>query len=393
MKFEDKLALTTKKYWYSKTEDKAYHDSIINIYGFEVKYAVRFIAEQKHYKTLALRLNISESLLQEIDDNISYASEFNDYEILFIHRDKDFDHLISQYYEYMTDENKGIDVDYIQSELTECGICNSLDLVEIDDKAYNNFIKSIKKCEKTEEEVFSSLAESFLKYSPKNQNADQAKVSESSGDGIAAFILCLFIGFAWSIFAYPKYALLVFGFIVLTYLIMFEEIECPLDNKTTLSKVGRWLKNIARVTILITTTSALWVLLFNFSPLISRHETMIDEAKIYESVESKIYTGELRSMRFYTSTPDINGYSVYKLNFTTPEKIENTGLCKTKDISYSVSEMCDSYEEYKNAMALLDSYQYEAQCLLYLDDADYERFVRCSKNSSSFKDPINILVE
>lgn len=393
MKFEDKLALTTKKYWYSKTEDKAYHDSIINIYGFEVKYAVRFIAEQKYYKTLALRLNLSENLLQEIDDNISYASEFDDYEILFIHRDKNFDHLISQYYEYMTDNNKGIDIYYIQLELTDYDICKNLDLIEIDEKAYNNFRKSEKTHKKITEQTLKGLTESFLKNAGENKNVNRADVSESSSDEFGAFGLFFALAIVWLMFAFPKFAFLAIIFALTTYFLFGEEIESPKEKESILSKTERKLKNIAGVIFLITTMSASWFALFCYLPLSSRHETMIDEAKIYESVEHKIYTGELHSMRFYTSTTNVNGYSEYKLNFTTPEKIEKSGLCKVNDLSYTVSEMCDSYESYKKAMALIDSYQYEPKCLLDLDDANYEKFVRCSKWSPAFKDPINKLVE
>lgn len=187
MNFENKLALTTKKYWYSNTEAKPYHASLEEIYGFKIKYAVKFQAELKHYRDEAEKMNLNQTIIDNVDEWADEEYE-SPYEILAVYRKKDLDYLVSHYCEYMV--NGEVDLKNIQWEIEEYELGKNLDLIEIDEKAYHNFCKAQKAAELIKDKKLSELAELYLKNAPSNTFETPATVEtkKQENNGLKDFI-------------------------------------------------------------------------------------------------------------------------------------------------------------------------------------------------------------
>jgi hypothetical protein len=164
MNFENKLALTTKKYWYSNTEAKPYYASLAEIYGFKIKYARNVKSELAHFHAHAERMNLNGRIMSNLSswDEINSGTKDNELKVVF--RWEDLRYLISSYDEYV---NKGeIDLECLQYEAEIYGPVKNLDLVEIDEKAYNNLCKAQKSADLIKDQNLSELAESYLKNAP-----------------------------------------------------------------------------------------------------------------------------------------------------------------------------------------------------------------------------------
>ncbi|RTX96352.1 hypothetical protein EJ576_21750 [Pseudomonas sp. C 49-2] len=135
-------------------------------------------------------------------------------------------------------------------------------------------------------------------------------------------------------------------------------------------------------------------ILFAYLPLNSGNENAIEKSEPYDSMMGSILNGDIFKLRFETYTYDEDtNIREYTLNITTPEKIKASGLCENPYRTTNEDEVCDAYEAYPQAMKLLDTYQYDPECLISLSKVDYIRFINCSKYSKAYIDPMKALIE
>lgn len=177
MNFENKLSLTSKKYWYSRTDEKLYHESISNLYNLEVKYAIRYRAELNYYRAIAARMNLSEKIIQDIDARIETTLYCADYDIMIISKGENFDRLISYYEEYMTEGYLKVDLEYIQNEQTRYNHIRNLDLVEIDESQFKQFYVDL-----VSKRIAAEVTIKRDKYILEESAADNLKIKKNEND-------------------------------------------------------------------------------------------------------------------------------------------------------------------------------------------------------------------
>jgi hypothetical protein len=161
MNFENKLALTTKKYWYSCTKNQTYHASIAEIYGFKIKYVKKVKAELSYFYDQAVALNLNANIVHQLAEWEEMYENSDDYELVAVFRRQDLKYHICDYSEYM--EKGEANISYIQYEIENYVCDENLALVEIDEKAYNNFGIVMKTAELKNDQRLREAAKIYLK--------------------------------------------------------------------------------------------------------------------------------------------------------------------------------------------------------------------------------------